>query len=156
MPVEPSRPADLLEILDMTRAAGVFSPDEIATVEELFNDYLHDAQASGYYFLSYREAGAVLGFICWGPTDLSHGAVDLYWIVAAPAAHGRGVAQALFQALEIAARAIDRWLIIIWTSSRPGYEPARRFYQRMGCSLAAQIPDFYDRGDDLCVYTRRL
>jgi GNAT superfamily N-acetyltransferase len=156
MTVEPAQPGDLPEILEMTRAAGVFSRDEVATVEELFNDYLHDAQGSGYYFLSYREAGAVLGFICWGPADLTQGTVDLYWIVSAPAALGRGVARALFEALEAAVRAVGRWLIVIWTSSRPDYEPARRFYQRMGCSLSAQIPDFYDRGEDLCIYIRRL
>jgi len=156
MPIEPSQPGDLPAILAMTQAVGVFSAEEVATVQELFEAYLRDAAGSGYYFLSYRENEQVLGFVCWGPTDLSHSAADLYWIVTAPTAHRRGVAAALFQAVETAARALGRWLIVIWTSSRPGYEPARRFYLRVGCTLAAQIPEFYDRGDDLCIYTRHL
>lgn len=156
MNVEPSQPGDLAPILTMTEAVGVFSAEEVATVQELFEAYLKDAMASGYHFLSYRENDQVLGFACWGPTDLSRSAADLYWIVTSPMASRRGVAAALFQAVETAVRALDRWLIIIWTSSRPGYEPARRFYQRMGCTLAVQIPEFYDRGDDLYIYTRRL
>jgi GNAT superfamily N-acetyltransferase len=156
MPVEASRPEDLEPILAMTRAVGVFSDEEVATVDELFEAYLHDAHASGYHFLSYRDGDAVLGFACWGPTDLSASAADLYWIVAAPDAQRRGVAAELFAAVEAAVRAGGRRLIVIWTSGRPGYAPARRFYERMGCALAAQIPEYYDRGDDLYVYTRRL
>jgi GNAT superfamily N-acetyltransferase len=156
MPIEPSQPDDLAPILAMTEAVGVFNAEEVATVQELFEAYLKDAVASGYHFLSYRENDQVLGFVCWGPKDLSNGATDLYWIVTSPAASRRGVAATLFQAVETAVRALGRWLIVIWTSSRPAYEPARRFYERMGCTLAAQIPEFYDRGDDLCIYTRHL
>src|SRR5436190_2019817 len=141
MPVETSQPGDLAQILAMTEAVGVFTAEEVATVQELFEDYLKDAVASGYNFLSYRENDQVLGFACWGPANLSQSAVDLYWIVTAPAASRRGVAAALFQAVETAVRALGRWLIVIWTSSRPAYEPARRFYERLGCSLAVQIPE---------------
>ena len=156
MPIIASRPTDLPELLTITRAVGVFSEEEVATVKELFDAYLEDAEANGYHFLSYQEGEAILGFACWGPTDLSHGAADLYWMVTAPQAHGRGVAKSLFQAVVEAVRAQGRWLIMIWTSGRPEYEPARQFYQRIGCTLAARIPDFYERGDDLYIYTHQL
>jgi len=156
MPVEPSQPNDLAPILAMTEAVGVFTAEEVTTVQELFEEYLKDAITSGYHFLSYRANDQVLGFVCWGPVPLSQSAADLYWIVTAPAASRRGVAAALFQAVEMAVRAQGRRLIVIWTSSRPGYEPARRFYLRMGCTLAVHIPEFYDRDDGLCVYTRYL
>jgi GNAT superfamily N-acetyltransferase len=156
MPVSASSPTDLPELLAITRAVSVFNAEEVATVKELFDAYVQDAEASGYRFLSYREGEAVLGFACWGPTDLSRGAADLYWIVTAPQAHGRGVARSLFQAVIESVQALGRWLIVIWTSGRSEYEPARQFYQRMGCTLAARIPDFYERGDDLYIYTRQL
>jgi GNAT superfamily N-acetyltransferase len=156
MPVSPSDASEREAIIAIARDTAVFTPEEMATVGELFDDYLRDAKASGYYFLSHRENEAVLGFACWGPASLSNGAADLYWISTAPAAQGRGVGQALFQAVEAAVRAAGRWLIVIWTSSRPEYGPAHRFYLRQGCALVAQVPDFYDRGDDLCMYTRRL
>jgi GNAT superfamily N-acetyltransferase len=158
MPVAPSLPADRASILAAARSVGVFNEEEVATVDELFEGYLDDPEKSGYNFLSYRDADVeqVLGFACWGPTSLSKGAVDLYWICTAPEAQGKGVAAALFRAVEDAARAMGRWLVVIWTSSRPEYQPARDFYQRVGCERVAQLADFYDHGEDLCVFTRRL
>lgn len=154
--VAASLPDDLPAILEAARSVGVFNDEEVATVQELFAGYLRDPIASGYNFLSCKDGGRLLGFACWGPTALSKGAADLYWICTAGSAQGRGVAAELFRAVEAAVRAIGRWLIVIWTSSRPDYEPARRFYRRVGCDLQTQIVDFYDRGEDLCVFVRRL
>jgi GNAT superfamily N-acetyltransferase len=154
--VAPSFPTDRESILAAARSVGVFNEEEVATVDELFEGYLRSPEKSGYNFLSCKEGKEVLGFACWGPTSLSKGAVDLYWICSAQSAQGKGVAAALFHAVEENARAISRWLIVIWTSNRPEYAPARNFYQRMGCELTAQLRDFYDKGEDLCVFTRRL
>lgn len=154
--VSASRPADLPDILAAARSVGVFNTEEVGTVEELFQGYLRDPQASGYNFLSCRAGDEFLGFACWGPTALSRGAADLYWICTAQGAQGRGVGVALFQAVEAAVRALGRWLIVIWTSSRPDYAPARQFYRRVGCALQTQIVDFYERGEDLCVFVRAL
>ncbi len=155
--VSHSLPSDRQPILSAARSVGVFNDEEVNTVSELFDGYLRDPKQSGYNFLSAKDdAGAVLGFACWGPTSLSKGAVDLYWICTTQSAQGQGVAAALFHAVEAAARALGRWLIVIWTSNRPDYAPARHFYLRMGCELAAQLREFYDRDEDLCVFTRRL
>jgi len=136
----------------------VFNAEEVDTVNELFDGYLRDPQLSGYNFLSCRDAAsdALLGFACWGPTALSHGAADLYWICTSAEAQGRGVGAALFRAVEAAVRGMGRWLIVIWTSNRPDYAPARDFYLRQGCALQTQIVDFYARGEDLCVFIKRL
>jgi GNAT superfamily N-acetyltransferase len=156
--VAPSRPDDRAAVGQIAERTGVFSPEELVTVLELFDGYLSDAQRSGYNFISYHDPAddKLLGFVCWGPASLSKGAADLYWIATDPAVQGRGVAAALFRAVEDAVRAAGRWLIMIWTSSSPAYEPARRFYLRQGCTLAMQVTDFYDRGDDLCAFVRYL
>jgi D-alanine-D-alanine ligase len=156
MAVHPSQPADREAVRAITALTGVFNEEEVATAVELFDEYLRDP-AGGYYFLSaYDDAGQVRGYACWGPASLSRGAVDLYWICTAPSAQGQGVGAALFAAVVAAVRAAGRWLIMIWTSSLPAYEPARRFYRRMGCTLSLQLTDYYDRGDDLCIYTLTL
>ncbi len=156
MLIEVSRPSDRAGILDAARSVGVFSDEEVDTVDELFEGYLEGPEKSGYNFLSCREGETILGFACWGPTPLSKGAVDLYWIATAAQAQGKGVARALFDGVVQAARAAGRWLMVIWTSSRPEYQAARDFYQRMGCNLLVQLADFYDRGEDLCIFTLRL
>ncbi|MEP7357153.1 MAG: GNAT family N-acetyltransferase [Anaerolineales bacterium] len=154
--VEPASPGDREAVIAIAAATAVFSAEEIITVAELFDGYLLDPEASGYNFLTAWDSAGVLGFACWGPADLSRGAADLYWIATAPQAQGRGVAAALFRAVEEAVAAAGRWVISIWTSSLDAYAPARRFYLRMGAVLAAQVKDYYDRGEDLCIYTRHL
>lgn len=156
MPVEISSPSDLDAILGIARNVGVFNDEEVSTVDELFHEYLKGAEKTGYHFLTYREGEAILGFACWGPTALTQGTVDLFWIATSAEAQGKGVGAALFQAVAEAGRALGRWLMVIWTSSRPDYQAARSFYLRMGCELKAQLTDFYDRGDDLCVFSYRL
>ena len=156
MIVAPSRPTDRAAVLEIAQRAGVFNAEEVATAVELFDAYVKDPQCGYNYLSAYDEPGAVLGFACWGPASLSRGATDLYWICADPQAQGQGVGAGLFNAVAAAVRASGRWLIAIWTSSVPAYEPARRFYARMGCTLSMQLKDFYDRGDDLCVYTLQL
>ena len=158
MLVEASRPDDRQPILAVTRGVGVFDAEEVGAVAELFDGYQRGPQVSGYNFLSCRasEHGPLLGFACWGPASLSKGAADLYWIATDPAAQGQGAAGALFAAVEAAVRAAGRWLIVIWTSSLPNYAPARGFYLSRGCQLALQLAEFYDRGDDLCMFVRRL
>lgn len=158
MTAAPAAAGDRADILAVARSTGVFTAEEVATVDELFVGYVRSPEVSGYNFLSYRqpETGRLVGFACWGPTALSNGATDLYWIATDPAAQGQGVAAALFAAVEAAVRAAGRWLIVIWTSSRATYAPARAFYLRMGCLEGARLRDFYDRGDDLIVFSRYL
>jgi GNAT superfamily N-acetyltransferase len=156
MKIESPKREDLPRILDITRTVGVFNDEEVATVDELFQGYITDPIKSGYNFLIGLEGENILGFACWGPTSLTKGTVDLYWIATAPEAQGKGVGRSLFNAVEDAARAIGRWQAVIWTSSSEPYAAARALYGRMGCKLMTQIPDFYDDGEDLCVFFKRF
>ncbi len=140
----------------ITAEVGVFDTEEVDTVYELFDEYAADPSGSGYYFLSYREGEQVLGFACYGPTPLTEGTYDLYWICTAREAHQRGVGRALLRQVEAEVRAAGGRLIIISTSGSPDYAPARAFYLRTGCTLDGIIPDYYKPGDDLYLYSRRV
>lgn len=154
--IAPSLPEEREEIGRIAAEVGVFDDEEVATVYELFDDYVKDAQASGYYFLSYRPDGRTLGFICYGPTPLTEGTYDLYWICTAREAHQNGVGRALFRRLEEIVRAEGGRMISIVTSGTPSYQPAREFYLRVGCTLDGVVRDYYRPGDDMHIYSRRL
>jgi ribosomal protein S18 acetylase RimI-like enzyme len=47
-------------------------------------------------------------------------------------------------------------LLVVETSSRADYAPTRRFYQKRGYEQAAQLRDYYARGDDRVVLTKHL
>jgi GNAT superfamily N-acetyltransferase len=154
--ISSSLPHEREDVHRVTRAAGNFHDDELATPLELFDGYLRDPAVSGYHFVSARREGRVVGYACYGPTALTDGTYDLYWIVADPAVHGRGVGPALFEHVVEQIRARRGRLMMIWTSSTPAYARARAFYLRMGCSLEVQIKEFYRPGDDLCIFSYRV
>jgi ribosomal protein S18 acetylase RimI-like enzyme len=154
--VQVARADERDQIVQVTRQAGVFNAKEIAAVEELFDDYAAHGQASSYQFLVYRLDGRVAGFACYGPRSLTLGTFDLYWIGTAPGAQRKGVGHALIEATEQAIRSTGGRLLIVETSSRPEYEPARRFYASHGYRREALIKDFYEVGDSLILYSKRL
>ena len=53
--IEPASTDDGLSIVEITSAAGVFSPTELSCVEELWSVYQDKGEASGYTFLVYRD-----------------------------------------------------------------------------------------------------
>jgi GNAT superfamily N-acetyltransferase len=143
-------------IMEMTRRAAVFNEKEVDTVTELLEGYEEGPEISGYYFLSCRETGKIIGYACWGPRDLSGNGYDLYWICADPLVHSKGVGRALMSAVEEEIRQRNGVWLVIETSDTDHYAPARRLYERCGYTLAMLLADFYKDGDGLCTYTKRL
>jgi ribosomal protein S18 acetylase RimI-like enzyme len=151
--VEASRPEDRSAIGGIARRSSVFSPEEEETVYELF-DARWKSDDSGYEWLSARAGGALAGFACYGPTPLTEGAYDLYWICTDPDWTQRGIGRRLFAAIETEIRRRCGRLLMIWTSGAEAYLPAMRFYERMGCESSARIRDYYRPGEDMVVFVK--
>jgi len=143
-------------ILAISSAVAVFSAEEVACVGELFADYLIHGSGGDYRFMVYREAGELLGYACYGPTALTQGAWDCYWLGVAPKAHSRGIGKALLARVETEVLAAGGYLVLIETSLTPGYAAARHLYESAGYQREAVIRDFYSRGDDLALYSKHL
>ena len=109
--IEAARADDRDQVIQVTREAQVFNAEEIAAVEELFDDYVAQGLASIYQFLVCRLDEQVVGFTCYGPRSLTRGAFDLYWIGTASSAQRHGVGHALITATEQAARAMGGRII---------------------------------------------
>ena len=95
------------------------------------------------------------GYMTWGPTPLTDGTYDLYWMAVSPKAQGRGLRQGARPSGSRGrvAEAGGR-LIVIETSRSRKYEPTRKFYLGLGYTEAARIPDFYKAGDDRIIYVK--
>ena len=103
------------------------------------------------------EAGPLLsGYICYGPTPMTEGTWDLYWVVTHPEARGQGVARRLVDAMETELRGFGARHIRVETSQTEGYGAAHVFYERMRYPVVARFPDFYKPGDDLLVMYKQL
>lgn len=155
--IDIAQKSDGPSILRITTMAGVFNPNEISCVEELWNDYRKYKEKSGYNFLVYRDDdGSVLGFTCYGPHALTLGTYDLYWIAVDPEERGRGIGRALLSHVEQEIQSRGGRMILIETSDTQSYTNARHFYERNGYRLEALIHDFYAPGDSLVFFSKSL
>lgn len=149
--------ADGPQIRDIAARAGVFSPEEVECVVDLWEEYLAvGATVGGYNFIVERDGDRVFGFACYGPRDLTSGVFDLYWIAVDPGSHRNGVGRKLLTAAEDAVRQAGGRMLIAETSGTPHYEPTRNFYLGMGYTMEATIRDFYTEGDDLAIFVKRF
>ena len=138
----------------LTRATGLFRPEEIAIAVELLDESL--AGDDDYRFLGAYSDDALVAYACWGPTPGTQGTCDLYWIVVDPTWQGKGVGTRLLDAVEQALLADGCRLVVVETSSRAEYAATRAFYERRGYEQAARLRSYYAPGDDLVVYLKDL
>ena len=153
--------ADRPRIEEMVVSSGKFNEPEIATALELVDESLEKGEeGSGYIFavLEVQEENAtvVRGYACYGPTPLTQGVYDLYWIVVDPADQGKGFGRFLIEYVERDALRRGGRMLLIETSSQETYGPTIRFYERTGYELAARVKNFYRIGDDKLVFSKEL
>ena len=155
--IRPMTAADRGTVLDLIRETGFFRSDEVQVAEELIDVALGNPDQRDYDVVVVEDGdGRVAGYMTWGPTPLTIGTYDLYWMAVAPKAQGRGRGKELVRWLEGRVAALGGRQIVIETSSTPHYEPTRKFYLGLGYRETARIPDFYQPGDDRVIYTKRL
>ena len=154
----PIRPEDREPLVQLISRDGLFTADEIAVALELIEGALaaRDGAAGDYHALVAELDGVVRGYVCYGPTPMTEGTWDLYWIVSAPEDRGTGVGRQLVAAMEAELRARGARRVRVETSSTELYGAAQRFYLRIGYPEIARIPDFYRPGDDLIILFRAL
>lgn len=134
----------------------VFTEIEVRCALELIDTYLNVAGQKDYIIdCAVNKADQPIGYVCYGPTPLTDGTYDLYWIAVDPAYHSRGVGSLLIEHVEQMLRSRGR-LLLIETSSLPKNQAARQFYLRHHYREAARVADFYAEGDDRVIYAKRL
>lgn len=144
---------DVMRILQNTPE---FKPSEVTIAEELIDSYLDDLLQSGYYVLVAEVDQSVSGYVCFGPTPLTEGTWDIYWIAVSRDRQNQGIGKVLMTSAETRINSDKGRLVLIETSSIPEYDKTRNFYLSQGYEVVCQIPDFYAPGDDKIVYQKRL
>jgi GNAT superfamily N-acetyltransferase len=156
MKISPINADDRPRLAEIVQQAGNFSEEEVGTAIELIDDSIAAKNAGDYRSFVLADDGDVKGFVCLGPTPLTQGVYDLYWIVVDSAAHGRRYGQTLLQFAEDEVRRENGRMLVIETSSLPAYERTMRFYRQAGYPEVARIPNFYKPGDDKVIFAKEL
>jgi len=132
---------------------SVFTESEIAVALELIDIVLNNDHQKDYQIYSaISEDGNVVGYYCIGPTPMTIGTYDLYWIAVKPFAHNKGIGKELLNHAELLIKHRGGRLVVAETSSQPKYENTRKFYISAQYQELSRIKDYYKIGDDLVVY----
>lgn len=157
MKIRPIVEKDRQAVLEVIHLTGMFTLEEERVAAELIDVCLTKPGQQDYVVVVIEnEQGAVVGYMCYGPTPMAEGVVDLYWMAVHPGKHRQGYGKALIQWLEKAIQEKKGRLIVVETSARDKYAITRNFYQRLGYVENARIRDFYSPGDDLVIYCKYL
>ena len=157
--IRPINPRDRSRIKEMVISSGKFNQEEIETSLELVDEALEIGEESGYLIVVLevgKEHPGVKGYACYGPTPLTQGVYDLYWIVTDPVAQGKGFGRHLLEYVEKDIVKRGGRMLLIETSSQESYGATIRFYKRNGYKRVARIKDFYRIGDDKLMFLKGL
>ena len=155
--IRPMSRSDKTVVMELIAATEFFRPDEVLVAEELIDAYLNHPDQKDYEIVvAENEGHEVTGYMTWGPTPMTIGTYDLYWMAVSPRHQGHGYGRRLVEWLEAKVAELKGRLIIIETSSTLRYEPTRRFYLGLDYRETARIPDYYQPGDDRVIYTKHL
>ena len=146
---------DRSHIEALLHASSKFTDEEVETALEVFDDALSGEDDYIVNVLQ-NEQGVAIGYECHGPTPLTEGTYDLYWIAVDPQAQKRGFGRRLLAAAEGDIARRGGRLLLIETSSQPGYASTIQFYKRNGYRLEARIRDFYRVGDDKLIFAKEI
>jgi len=152
--VRPMVRSDREAVMNILRQTAMFTPEEVQVAAEVMDDALDRPEQEDYSLAVWEEGGRVTGYAAYGPTPLTQGTYDLYWIAVSPDRQGSGLGRRLMDWVESRLRESGGRLLLIETSSQPRYEPTRRFYLGLGYREAARIADFYGPGDDRVTYAK--
>jgi len=151
--VEKNR-AGLLLMLIKTRA---FTSQEIDVAMELIDIVLKDSVQEDYRIhCMVEDENQSIGYICYGPTPMTQGTFDLYWIAVDPDFQKQGVGSTLLGFLEKVVKGKGGRLILADTSTIPHYEKTQKFYLKNGFQEVARVPDYYHPGNDRITFCKRI
>ena len=146
--------ARLLSMLIRTRA---FTSAEIDVAMELIDSVLKDPTQDDYQIhCLVDDHDQVIGYLCYGPTPMTEGTFDLYWIAVDPDFQEKGAGSRLLSFLEEDVKAKGGRLILADTSTIPQYEKTQGFYLRNGFKDVARVPDYYYPGNDRVTFCKKV
>jgi GNAT superfamily N-acetyltransferase len=155
--VRPIAAGDREAIRALVAGTGAFKPHEVDVAMELVDVALtREGQDDYHPYVLVEEDGTVAAYACFGKNAMTKATFDLYWIATRADRMGKGYGRAILSFVEGEVRRRGGKLLVIETSSQESYGGQRHFYEKTGCTLVAQLPDYYDDGDDKLIYLKRI
>src|SRR5260370_22054442 len=130
--VRPLQADDRPQLEELLRASPNFTQEEVETALEVIDEAL---AGDPEYIVNVVANGDIAGYECHGPTPLTEGTFDLYWIVVDPQAQKRGYGRRLLLAAEEDVARRGGAPPAIETLFQPQFQAPIRFSQHKGVRL---------------------
>ena len=154
--IRPIKAQDRSQLLELVRLQKNFTAQEVEVAIEVIDDTLDPAKNDYSILVAVNEGQGVVGFICFGEIPMTRRRFDLYWVAVDPALGRQGVGRRLLARMETELIEQGPAKVYVDTSSTPGYDPARTFYEKNGYQVACVLHDFYRDGDDKVIYLKEI
>jgi ribosomal protein S18 acetylase RimI-like enzyme len=151
------RPKDRSGLESLLRKIAEFGPDQVSLILDLLSVYLKQLGQMEYiFYVAVSAQDQILGFICYGPTPLTQGTFDIYWLGVDPDCAGQGIAVRLLHKVEKTILAGSGRLIVIEQSTTPANSAIRAFFLKNGYCQQGTIADFYRPAEDRLTFVKYL
>ena len=155
--IRPVRPEDRAAIRTLLEGTESFKPHEVDVAMELVDAHLSRPDQDDYHpFVLLEDDGTVVSYACFGRNPMTAATFDLYWLATRADRMGKGYGRRIVAFVEEEVKGRGGRLLVIETSSKESYGDTRTFYEKIGCTLAARLPGYYDEGDDKLIYLKTL
>lgn len=154
--IRPIAAQDRAQLLQLVEKQDNFNAQEVEVAIEVIDDTLDPAKNDYCILVAVSEDQGVVGFICYGDIPMTERRFDLYWVAVDPALGRQGIGRLLLARMEEELSAQGPAKVYVDTSSTPGYDSARGFYEKNGYQVACVLHDFYRDGDDKVIYLKEF
>ena len=149
-------PKDTPDLLNVCKQAGVFTSDDMPTLQKLFDDYHEKDVQRGHLAFAEEEDGKLVGIVYLTPKELTDRTWELLMIMVIGHRQGHGIGTSMLLEAENQLRKKNGRLMLIETMSIPELEQTRLFYRKNGYTEVAMVPDYYATGAGKITFLKYL
>ena len=144
---------DRSKVMELAEASGLFKPDELSAVGEVFDACLAGENGPDQHWIAFDQH-ELLAVAYYAPEQMSDRVWNLYFIAVRPDQKGKGLGKQIVRYVEESLAARGERLLIVETSGLESFEDTRAFYRSCGFEQVGSIRDYYGPGDAKVIFLK--
>ena len=137
-------------------SSTLFEPGDAEMLASLLADHHADGRGDGQRWLVDVEDAEITGTVMYRPIEAADRAWDLTLIAVRGDRQGAGVGRRLMAHVEHELWEEDQRTLMVQTSGLPRFARTRAFYRRLGYTERGRVPDYWEAGDDMVLFSKLL
>ncbi len=152
MDIRPTTADDIPGLKAVAEQTGLFPAD---MVPELLADFLSE-EGNNEIWLTGVEEGTPVAMCYAAPEEMTDGTWNMLAIAVLPELQRQEVGTDMVGAIETLLKQGGQRILVVDTSGKEQFAPARSFYVKNGYTEEARIRDFWSDGDDKVIFRKDL